>query len=141
MYVSSGVLLHSGLLPYKDYPYFQMPLLTLVYGAVMWSAGDQLLIARVVNTLCAFIVSVILFFGALRLSHGAPGYVRAIIACGGVLLFIANPELIYASGIAWNHDLPILLTVVGLTLLTRALVPNTHHPHTHHRGEAAPDTR
>jgi hypothetical protein len=122
MYVSSGILLHSGLLPYKDYPYFQMPLLTLVYAAAMWSAGDQLLIARALNTVCAFLTCVILFVGALRLSRGAPAYVRAIIAVSGVLLFIANPELEYASGLAWNHDLPILLTVAGIALLSWALL-------------------
>ena len=63
MYLGSGLLLREGALPYLDYPYFQMPLLSLVYAAVMWSPGDALLWARMFNVACAAATCVVLFAG------------------------------------------------------------------------------
>jgi len=117
MYVGSGVLLREGQLPYRDYPYFQMPLLTLVYAAALWSPGDMLLGARLINTLCAFATCLVLFLGVWFLAdrHATP--VRALLGAAGVALYVANPQLAYASGLAWNHDLPILLVVGGVVAL------------------------
>ena len=117
MYVSSGLLLQNGQLPYRDYPYFQMPLLTLVYAAVVWVPGDALLEARVVNTLFAFGTCLVLVLGVWLLSAGASWPVRAALGVSGTMLYVSNPQLAYASGLAWNHDLPVFLTVCGVTVL------------------------
>jgi hypothetical protein len=117
MYVSSGILLDHGQLPYKDFAYFQMPLLTLFYAPALWNAADPLFVARLLNTVFTFLTCLLLFVGSLLLSRGANWFLRALIAVSGVVLFISNPELIYAGGIAWNHDLPILLTVAAVSLL------------------------
>src|SRR5437588_12742468 len=61
MYITSGVLFYKGQLPYVDYPYFQMPVLSLVYAGVLWLAGFKLLAARAVSTVWAFGSCVALF--------------------------------------------------------------------------------
>ena len=132
MYVSSSILLDRGQLPYKDFAYFQMPLLTIFYAPALWSGADPLFVARLLNTVCTFLTCLLLFFGTLYLSRGANLLIRAIIAVSGVALFISNPELIYAGGIAWNHDLPILLSVSAVSLLAWTLAvgptPSTISP-------------
>jgi hypothetical protein len=117
MYVGSGVLLREGQLPYRDYPYFQMPLLTLVYAAALWSPGDMLLGARLINTLCAFGTCLVLFLGMWFLADKLAAPVRALLGAAGVALYVSNPQLAYASGLAWNHDLPILLVAAGVVAL------------------------
>ncbi len=50
MYVAGGHLLASeSLLPYKDYPYLQMPNLALAYGALFRVTDHLLLAARLLN--------------------------------------------------------------------------------------------
>ncbi|HYP40602.1 MAG TPA: hypothetical protein VEX13_09615 [Chloroflexia bacterium] len=117
MYLSGGVLLYQGLLPYKDFPYFQMPLSTLVYAITLWTSGDLLLGARLVNTTFTFLTCLALYFGVLRICANVSQPVRVALASSGVILFVSNPTLLYTAGLAWNHDLPVFLAVSGLVLL------------------------
>jgi 4-amino-4-deoxy-L-arabinose transferase-like glycosyltransferase len=40
---------------------------------------------------------------------------------GGAVFLIANPVFIYTSGLAWNHDFPVLLNALALVVYCRAL--------------------
>ena len=40
---------------------------------------------------------------------------------GSVLLILFNPLFIYTSGLAWNHDLPVLLTLLAAILYSRTV--------------------
>src|SRR5438876_496621 len=51
MYVAGGELLERGLLPYRDYPYLQMPNLAFAYAGIFGGTGHLLLAARLFNTL------------------------------------------------------------------------------------------
>lgn len=117
MYISSGVLLLQGQLPYSDYPYFQMPLLTLVYAAAFSIWPDYLLVARLINVLCAFGACVLLFAYISKLLAASSPVLRFSLAAASVILYISGSQFVYASGIAWNHDLPILLTIAALFVL------------------------
>ncbi|MGA7732159.1 MAG: hypothetical protein WCD37_12920 [Chloroflexia bacterium] len=117
MYVSSGALLVRSQLPYVDYPYFQMPLPAFVYGVAFHGWGDLLLVARLLNTLFAFGTCLLLFSLVWRLSVGISSLLRIALSAGSVLLYISGSQFIYTSGLAWNHDLPVLLTLVSLALL------------------------
>ena len=117
MYVSSGALLVRSQLPYVDYPYFQMPLLAFVYGVAFQGWSDLLLVARLLNTLFAFGACLLLFSFVWRLSIGISSLLRIALAASSVLLYISGSQFVYASGLAWNHDLPILLTLVSLAFL------------------------
>jgi hypothetical protein len=117
MYVSSGALLVRSQLPYVDYPYFQMPLLALVYGVAFQGWGDLLLVARLLNTLFAFGACLLLFSIVWRLSVGIGSLLRTALSVGSVMLYISGSQFVYTSGLAWNHDLPVLLTLGSLALL------------------------
>lgn len=117
MYVSSGALAARGQWPYANYPYFQMPLLSLVYGVAFLLPVDLLLAARLVNVILAFAACALLFFVVWRLLRDAAPFVRLGLAAGGILLYISGPQFVYAFGLAWNHDLPLLLTLAALALI------------------------
>lgn len=121
MYVASGVLLsRAGLLPYRDYPYFQMPLLTFVYAGLFALSSHLLLAARLFSVACALGSSAVLFYVAWRAFEDRPLAIRLAAGAAGALLFIMSPLFVYTSGLAWNHDLPVLLTLLAFAVLWRA---------------------
>ncbi|MEO5951341.1 MAG: hypothetical protein ABIQ44_02635, partial [Chloroflexia bacterium] len=117
MYVSSGVLILHNRWPYDDYPYFQMPLLSLIYAVAFSFWPDYLLVARLINICCAFGVCVLLFSFIARLLASQTRALRFGLAALSVTLYIAGSQFVYTSGIAWNHDLPVLLTIGALFIL------------------------
>lgn len=121
-FVTSGVLLaRDGLLPYKDYAYFHVPLLTFIYGAIFQETSYYLLAARSFSTLCSSLLLVSLFVFAYR-HFASYGSKRALLVAGAVTLLLSSaPIFIYTSGRAWNHDLPILLAVLALLAHVRGL--------------------
>lgn len=113
-FVSTGYLLaRQGLLPYRDYPYTHMPNLALVYGLVFLLTDHLLLGARLVSVACSILLVLVIFWFAYRLLQGRGRAVRASVASGAVLLLLANPLFAYTSGLAWNHDIPVLLLVLA----------------------------
>jgi len=119
-FVAGGVLLADHLLlPYRDYPYFHMPNLTFLYAALFAGTDYHLLAARLFSTLCAWLTVGVVFFLALRLFPRLPDPLRFLIAAGSALLLLANPLFTYTSGKAWNHDLPVLLTLLAFAVHSR----------------------
>ena len=71
MYVAAGVLLaREGLLPYKDYAYFQMPNMVFAYAALFIFADHLLLAARLFSTACALVMMGLVFYTAMKLFPG-----------------------------------------------------------------------
>lgn len=118
MYVANGALLVRGWWPYADYPSFQMPLLSLVYGGAFLMAGDMLLAARLINTLFALGCCLLVVVLVRRVLPRTPAFVWAGVASGGVLIYVSNAPFVYTVGRAWNHDVPLLLTLGGLVVFT-----------------------
>ncbi len=116
-FVAGGVLLADRfLLPYRDYPYFHMPNLTFIYAALFAITDYHLLAARLFSTVCAWLTVGVVFFLAFRLFPRFPPLPRFLIAAGGSALLLTNPLFTYTSGKAWNHDLPVLLTLLAFAL-------------------------
>ncbi|RIK26721.1 MAG: hypothetical protein DCC55_39800 [Chloroflexi bacterium] len=66
-FVTSGVLLaRDGLLPYKDYAYFHVPLLVFVYALLFQETSYYLLAARSFSALCSGLLLVSLFLFGYR---------------------------------------------------------------------------
>jgi 4-amino-4-deoxy-L-arabinose transferase-like glycosyltransferase len=117
MYVAGGYLLARALLaPYRDFPYLQMPGLAFAYTGVFLGTDHLLLAARLFNTVCGMLSALVLFFTGSHLFRAAGYPVRFLAAAGSVVLLIANPIFLYSSGVAWNHDLPVLLVVLAASL-------------------------
>ncbi len=116
-FVASGALLaRYHLLPYVDYPYFHLPNLVFIFAGLFLTNGFLLLTARSFNVVCAWLL-LLLFFALFSRRFRILGDSRWVVACGFVLVLAVNPLFRYTAGLAWNHDLPILVSVAALALL------------------------
>jgi 4-amino-4-deoxy-L-arabinose transferase-like glycosyltransferase len=124
-FVASGVLwARNGLLPYQDYAYFHVPFLTLIYAALFSLTDYFLLAARGFSTLCSWLLLLTLFGMARHHLRQRP-WTGFAVGVGVALFLVAAPLFIYTSGRAWNHDLPILLTVWAVLVHLRGLDQQT----------------
>ncbi|MDB5319757.1 MAG: hypothetical protein JWN40_1388 [Phycisphaerales bacterium] len=128
-FVAAGALLaRRGLLPYRDYPYFHMPNLVFV-DAVLFRFSDHLLLAaRAVSILCGFATAAVLsgVAGRLFAPLGRRAAWFAAILAASVL--ITQPIFASTSGRAWNHDVPVLLTLLAFLAALRASSPTATSP-------------
>lgn len=120
-FVASGELLaNQALLPYRDYPYFHVPNLIFVYALVDELTEYSLLGARALSVVISFTTIVLIFFIANHYFRDQPPFVRFIAPTAGIVLLLANPIFTYTSGLAWNHDLPILLVLLAFMAQVKA---------------------
>ena len=120
-FVASGQLMATtGLLPYRDFPYFHVPGLSLLYAGLFQFTPRLLLSARLFSVICGWLLLVLLWVLTLVELRQARFWLRLAAAVGVVLLLMASPIFIYTSGRAWNHDLPMLLTIGALWVFDRA---------------------
>lgn len=114
-FIASAVLLaRDGLLPYRDFPYFHVPNLTLAYAAIFRFTSHYLLAARLFSLTCGFLLLVTVLVFTMRRWRNERASVRLGMGALAVLFLALSPIFAYTSGRAWNHDLPILLTVWAL---------------------------
>lgn len=130
MYVSGGALLAERLqVPYRDFPYLQMPNLAFAYAGLFsllkWP-GYLLLEARVFSTVCAMAGLGLVFSVVAGVLRGVPYGWRFLAAAGSVLAIMANPVFRYASGQAWNHDAPVALALAAFVALHAGARRNWH---------------
>lgn len=113
-FVAAGKLLvDHGLLPYIDYPYFQMPNLVLVNGLIFLFSDHLLLGARLFSILCS-ITSVFLIFHLTKEAFGSGNEIlRLLVSSSMVLLLLLNPVYLLATGKAWNHDSMVCLLLLS----------------------------
>lgn len=116
-FISAGaLLLRFGLVPYRDYPFFQMPNLAFINSLVFSGTQYLLLGARLFNVACAAALLILICLnGASRL--GAVTRSRWLAGAGCALILCFNPLTLFTAGRAWNHDLPVLMTVSALLAL------------------------
>lgn len=113
-FIAPGALLADrGLLPYRDYPLFHLPNLSLVFAGLDWLTGQRLLAARLFNALCAFGTVAVVFVWSWRLLG------RVWIAVGIASLLVTCSLFIETTGKAWNHDLPVFAVLLGLACLVK----------------------
>ncbi len=122
---SAATWARHGLLPYRDFPHFHMPYLVWLYGFGDVLTGRPFLVARLVSVAAAWL-TMLLVHGAVRraVPDGRP-WARHLLASGTALALLFNPLFTYTSGLAWNHDLAVLLATAAFLAATRA---GTHGP-------------
>jgi 4-amino-4-deoxy-L-arabinose transferase-like glycosyltransferase len=117
-FIASGELLVTQfLLPYEHYPYFHMPNLAFVYAMLFRYTRCLLLAARVLSVVSALLSLAVIFCVACHVFRECHYRIRFLIAAGSVMALITNPLFIYTSGRAWNHDMPVCLTLLACVLL------------------------
>ncbi len=106
----AALFLHSGLLPYRDFPCFHTPDLTLVFAALFATTTHYLLAARAFNAGCAALLLLLVFvFAARRFRPLSED--NGFIGLGFALILSLNTFFRFTAGRAWNHDLPVLALV------------------------------
>jgi hypothetical protein len=121
MYVAAADLLRRGAgLPYRDFHFFQMPNLELGYAALFLLTDHLLLAARLLNAALA-VGSLAILFALVWRRFQSAGYFAALAAgAAPVALVVGNGPFTFAAGLAWNHDLPVLLTLLAVSLFPNA---------------------
>jgi hypothetical protein len=121
-FVAAGVLFaKTNLLPYRDYPYFHVPLQPLIYGWLYQWTDSYLFTARIVSMMAGWAIHITLFFVAWFHYRAYPLLWRFLTTAALSLLLLFTPLLIYTSGTAWNHELPTLFTIWVFLLNVRLL--------------------
>ncbi len=121
-FVAGGALLaRDGLMMYRDYPYFHLPYLTYLYATVFIIFDQLLLSARMISMLSAFAAVSLIFCVSWQLFREKTEWERLALAAGTVALIISSPVFVHTSGYAWNHDLPMLLTLGAFLLQSQSL--------------------
>ena len=110
---SAALIAHDGLLPYRDFPYFHVPTLSFVY-ALLFLLNDYLLLtARSFSIVCSWLTLVLVFAAAVGWLRHLSIWWRVGVGAATVVLLMTTPSFLHASGRAWNHDFPILLTLLA----------------------------
>jgi hypothetical protein len=112
---SARLLADHTLLPYRDYPYFHTPYLSLLYALILPLAGSfNLLAARGLSLLSALATLLVLALLTRAAFRYHPAGARLVAVAGAVLLLLPNPLFAEANQKAWNHSLPVWLATVSL---------------------------
>ncbi|MBI5962965.1 MAG: glycosyltransferase family 39 protein [Chloroflexi bacterium] len=113
-FIASGYLLATkGLLPYRDYAYFHMPNLVFVYALIDKLTGFRLLYTRLFSSLFGTFTVITIFLITYYLFRKKSFFVRLGVALLAALFLLANPLFAAVSGLAWNHDVSIFLTLLA----------------------------
>lgn len=106
-YVLSGRLVAGGQLPYRDFPYFQTPLLPYVFAAMEQVFGSTIIAGRLIGLSFAIVTLALVVYIAQRLG----GRWAAVIAAG---VLVATPDFMLASVAARSEAVVIPLTLAAL---------------------------
>ncbi len=126
--VSAALIAREGLLPYRDFPYFHVPTLSLLYALVYRYTDFLLLGARSVSVVASWLMVALLMGTALLWLRTLRVGMRIWIAVLLTLLLISTPSFLHASGAAWNHDVPILLLLLAAMLQATWLKRDSRPP-------------
>jgi hypothetical protein len=116
----AALLAWHGELPYRDYPYFHTPGLVFV-DALLFRFTDHLLLAARLVSLVGGLATIFTIFVAVRIALKDHGPLFAF--CGAsiaTLVVMTNPMFIATEGRAWNHDIPVFLTLLAFLIVCSA---------------------
>ena len=120
-FVGSAVLMaRSGLLPYVDFPYFHVPGQTLLTAAIFAVTDRFLLAARLLSIVSGWLGLALILAAGVAYAPFRRDWARVGYAVAGVVALMATPIFVHTSGRAWNHDLPMLLTLAAFFAFLRS---------------------
>ncbi len=121
-FVAPGVFLaNDGLLPYQDYPYFHMPLLVYIHGALSAILPHKLLAARALSVLCGWLIVVLLWRAGWQALARHPTRTRWLLVGGVLSAYLCSQLFAYTNGWGWNHDSATLCAVAAFLLEVHGL--------------------
>jgi hypothetical protein len=121
-FVAPGVFLaNDGLLPYRDYPYFHMPLLVYMHGALAALLPHKLLAARALSVFCGWFVVVMVWRAGWKALAEQPVRLRWLLVGGVLSAYLCSQLFAYTNGWGWNHDSATMFAVAAYLLEVRGL--------------------
>lgn len=116
-HVASGALIaREHLLPYRDFPHFHTPYLAYLYALLFGITDHLLLLGRLVSVLSATAIAGILGSVAY-LSFRTRGKRIAVLVCASSVLLLLSTALFGRNtGLAWNHEPALLLTLLAFVI-------------------------
>src|SRR5438067_1389567 len=96
----AALIQRFGLLPYRDFPLFHLPALTLVY-ALFYKCDYPFLLARTFNSAAASALVCLVFAFAWRKFAAWPFWRRFGISAGFAALILFAPLFLETSGKTW----------------------------------------
>ncbi len=105
-----------GLLPYRDYAYFHMPNLIFVYALIYKLTTYRLLYTRLFSIIFGTLTVTIMFVSTYYFFKKKKFLAQFSAALLAGLFLLANPLFVGTSGRAWNHDVPVVLTLIAALL-------------------------
>jgi hypothetical protein len=113
-FIAAGALLATeGLLPYRDFPYFHVPNLIFVYAGLFRCSSFLLLTSRLFSVLCSLALLLIIYLFSTRRLEQLSKSVRFGVSAAITVCAFANPLFRFSCWRAWNHPLPVLLTILA----------------------------
>ncbi len=110
-FLAAGWLMRHGLMPWRDFPLFQMPLLPMWYALLALGTDWLLLAGRLLAALAAWGVLLWAWRWTLRLA--GRDFAGRLMAAAIVLMLAVHPVLVYAAAKAWNHSAGLWLTCLA----------------------------
>ncbi len=111
-YLVSGDLAWHGQMPYRDFPYFQTPLLPYLFGGTQLLFGHTIIAGRITSMLFGFAsIALVLYIGD-RLGGRAVGLIAAVV-------LLVTPDFMLASVTARSEAIVIPLTLAALASALR----------------------
>jgi 4-amino-4-deoxy-L-arabinose transferase-like glycosyltransferase len=111
-YLYASRLVYQGHIPYRDFPYFQGPILPYLYGLPQALLGPSLLVGR----LTSFVFTLTTISGVAYLARRLAGHTALLWA---LLLMFVNPMLMHYCTIARSEASVTALSVLALGALLR----------------------
>ncbi len=118
----AAYMARTGARPYADFPYFHVPVLSLIYAALFRLSNELLLTARLFSVICAWLTLGLLMWVGYRARPDLPPWLRLATGGAAAALLAFTPLFVYTSGRAWNHDFPLLLSLLAFLLLEHGLL-------------------
>ncbi len=118
----AALIARDGLVPYRDFAFFHVPLLVYVY-ALLYTLFDSLLLSsRLLSIFFGWLSVVLVFVFAWQRARTDVSWSRWRFSALAALWMAALPLFTYTSGRAWNHDLPLFLMLLAVIVHGEACV-------------------
>jgi 4-amino-4-deoxy-L-arabinose transferase-like glycosyltransferase len=115
-FVAGAEMVARGLLPYRDFPFQHVPNQIYLQGVLSMVVQGKLLAARSLSGIASFgsllLVGLILWQELDQMDQA----IRSLASVLGTSLLALSHLYAFTSGRAWNHDLPVFLTLAACYL-------------------------
>jgi hypothetical protein len=128
VFIASAALVSRGHMLYRDFHYNHLPTLVLIYAAIFHFTTHLVLAARSFSALCAAGAAAIFFHVAYKLLPHLGPRRRFWFAFGIGLILLSNPLFTRTAGRSWNHDFPVLTSLLAFLVLSRGMATGNPWP-------------